>query len=108
MIHQIDKEIEQEKSIAEKAESFASIILSFTDGFSPAVGSIAGLIPFFFGDPSMTTYIISFILEIVVLFALGAYLAKISQDSILKYGLEMVLAGVITVLISILIGGGHG
>lgn len=99
--------MKEEKSLSEKAESFASYVLSLTDGLSPALGSLCGLLPFFFGDPTMGIFITSLVLEVIFLFGLGAYLAKISEDSIFKYGLEMVLAGVVTVAISMLLGGGH-
>lgn len=94
-----------EKSIKEKAESFASIVLALVDGVSPAFGSLIGLFIFFFVDPNLATFIVSFVLESIFLFALGAYLAKISQKSIVKYGLQMVMAGIFTALISFFIGG---
>jgi VIT1/CCC1 family predicted Fe2+/Mn2+ transporter len=35
-----------------------------------------------------------------MLFFLGFFLAKISKESILKYGMQMVLAGILTGLVS--------
>lgn len=94
-----------EKSVKEKAESFASIVLALVDGISPAFGSLIGLFIFFFFDPNLVTFIVSFLLESIFLFGLGAYLAKISNKNVYKYGLLMVMAGILTALISFFIGG---
>ncbi|MHA1340175.1 MAG: VIT1/CCC1 transporter family protein [Promethearchaeota archaeon] len=104
-LYNVSEEMEQEDSISEKAEKFASIVLSLTDGISPALGSIFGLLPFFFYVPHLATFILSFILEGAILFLLGVYLAKISEESKVKYGFEMLLAGIITIIVSTLIGG---
>ncbi|TFG20029.1 MAG: hypothetical protein EU530_04585 [Promethearchaeota archaeon] len=57
--------------------------------------------PFFFENPAISAddlwiYVSSFILIALLLFFLGAYLAKISKDSIWKYGIKMTLVGVLT------------
>ncbi|MHA1728650.1 MAG: VIT1/CCC1 transporter family protein, partial [Promethearchaeota archaeon] len=84
----------KDKTLAEKSKSFATIVLSLTDGLSPALGSIIGLIPFFFLELSMFTFIFSFVLEIIVLYGLGAYLAKISEEKAIIFGIQMILAGI--------------
>lgn len=91
----------KEPTIAEKAERYASWIASLINGVSPAVGGLAVVIPFFFDNPNIITddiwvYISSFILIVILLFFLGAYLAKISKDSIWKYGIKMIVVGVLT------------
>ncbi|MBN2155431.1 MAG: VIT1/CCC1 transporter family protein [Candidatus Lokiarchaeota archaeon] len=92
----------EEKSFTEKAESFSSTIAAVIDGFSPALGSVFGLIPFFFGL-TIPIFVISFIIEVIILFGLGAYLAKISGDKIWIYGLAMVATGILTSIIGYLI-----
>lgn len=116
-----DRKKKEEKSLSEKAESFSSIIASLIDGFSPALGSIFGFVPFFFilniefSVPIyMVVYSVSLFIEVAILFTLGAYLAKISEDKIWLYGLSMIATGILTSLISlgivkfasILFGGG--
>jgi predicted membrane protein (TIGR00267 family) len=95
------EDVKIEKSISEKAEIFAFVMLSLADGLSPVFGAIIGLIPFFFvTSPGYATYIFAFIIEIVILFGLGSFLASVSEKSRLKYGMQMILAGVITAIIS--------
>ncbi|MHA1109727.1 MAG: VIT1/CCC1 transporter family protein [Promethearchaeota archaeon] len=89
----------REKTLAEKAEKFASWIASLINGVSPAIGGLVVIVPFFFISPTVEDWIIytvSFVFIGLVLFTLGAYLAKISKDSILKYGIKMTLVGVLT------------
>jgi len=90
----------KEKTLAEKAERYASWIASLINGVSPAVGGFAVVIPFFFDQPTpgddWYVYISCFVLILLLLFGLGAYLAKISKDSIWKYGIKMALVGVLT------------
>lgn len=93
----------EDKSLSEKAESFSSTIAALIDGFSPALGSIFGFIPFFFGDPNPLIYGISLFIEVSILFTLGAYLAKISEDKIWIYGLSMVATGILTSLVGFVI-----
>ena len=105
------REKKEEKSLSEKAESFSSTIAAVIDGFSPALGSIFGFIPFFFAPvPTPLIYGISLFIEVAILFTLGAYLAKISEDKIWVYGLSMVATGILTSLIGFaivqLFGGG--
>ncbi len=94
------KEKKEEKSLSEKAESFSSVIAAIIDGFSPALGSIFGFVPFFFLEqPNPLIYGISLFIEVSILFSLGAYLAKISEDKIWLYGLSMVATGILTSLV---------
>jgi predicted membrane protein (TIGR00267 family) len=104
------REKKEEKSLSEKAESFSSIIAAIIDGFSPALGSIFGFVPFFFvinTEPVTSIYVviysISLFIEVSILFTLGTYLAKISEDKIWLYGLSMVATGVLTSFIGYLI-----
>ena len=93
------------RSLSEKAESFSSSIAAIIDGFSPALGSIFGFVPFFFVlkiEPStpiyMVVYGVSLFIEVSILFTLGSYLAKISEDKIWVYGLSMVTTGDINIV----------
>lgn len=100
----IQKRQKQEKTLAERAESYASWIASLINGVSPAAGGLIVTIPFFFSnDPDWVVYTISFVIIAIVLFALGGYLARISKDSVIKYGVKMTLVGIITAGFSFLL-----
>nr|WP_147662772.1 VIT1/CCC1 transporter family protein [Candidatus Prometheoarchaeum syntrophicum]QEE15876.1 VIT family protein [Candidatus Prometheoarchaeum syntrophicum] len=103
---QKEKKIVNEQTIYEEAQHFAGIVAALVDGFSPFAGVMIVVLPFIFsltGDTLAIQFIISFILTVVVLFSLGGYLAKLSKDSIIKYGLQMVFAAVMTSAITLLL-----
>jgi predicted membrane protein (TIGR00267 family) len=52
-------------------------------------------------DPG--SFIFSFVIMAAVLFLLGVYLARISEDRIWKYSILMVSAGIITATFSFLL-----
>ena len=51
----------------------------------------------------MVVYGVSLFIEVSILFTLGSYLAKISEDKIWVYGLSMVATGILTSLIGYVI-----
>lgn len=97
----------------EKSHRFATIFASLVDGVSPAIAAMTVISPFFianFGLISLDTAFFScIILTLIVLSVLGVYLARISDESMIKYGLQMLLIGIITAFLciatSILLGG---
>lgn len=95
----------ESKTIFEEAQDFAGKVAAFVDGFSPFAGVMIVVLPFIFGNQSQPAslfqYIVSFALSIVVLFLLGSYLAKISRESIIKFGLQMVLAAIFTGILTV-------
>ena len=100
-----DNKNEKEKPLLEKAESFATIIASLVDGGAPVLGSSIPLIPFFFGGIlSFTHFIFSYIILTFLLIYLGIFLGTISGGGRAKYAIHLVTAGVVTLLVSILLG----
>lgn len=94
----------KEKTIQEKAERFASIIVSLVNGGAPFLGGILPLIPFFLTEKSgIDTFISSFLIIFVCIVLLGSFIGFISQESILKNILQMLAAFGITMVISILL-----
>ncbi|NVM18019.1 MAG: VIT1/CCC1 transporter family protein [Candidatus Lokiarchaeota archaeon] len=92
------------KTIQEKAERFASIVVSLVNGCAPFLGGIIPLIPFFLTENSgFDTFIYSFLIIFVCIVLLGSFVGFISQESILKNILQMLAAFGITMLISILL-----
>ncbi len=94
----------KEKTIQEKAERFASIIVSLVNGGAPFLGGILPLVPFFLTEKSgIDTFIYSFLTIFVCIVLLGSFIGFISQESILKNILQMLAAFGITMVISILL-----
>jgi predicted membrane protein (TIGR00267 family) len=100
-----EKKNKIEKPLLEKAESFATIIASLVDGGAPVLGSSIPLIPFFFGGIlSFTHFMFSYIILAFLLIYLGIFLGGISGGGRAKYAIHLVTAGVVTLLVSILLG----
>ncbi|GAI66594.1 unnamed protein product, partial [marine sediment metagenome] len=92
------------KSIIEQSERFATIVASLVDGGAPVLGSILPLIPFFFGDTlSIFHFLVSYAVLVAILIYLGIFLGKISGGGHAKYAIHLVTAGVTTLLVSLLL-----
>ena len=99
------KKENNEKTILEKAENFATIVASLVDGGAPAVGSILPLIPFFFGTTlTISHFIFSYVILAGLLVYLGIFLGNISGGGKVRYALHLVAAGVVTLLVTLLLG----
>jgi predicted membrane protein (TIGR00267 family) len=96
-----------------KSHRFATIFAAIVDGASPALAAMLVISPFFlvnFGIISPESAFLGCIsLTLIVLSLLGVYLAKISEESMIKYGIQMLFVGLITAFLcvgtSILLGG---
>ncbi len=94
----------EEKSLIEQSERFATIVASLVDGGAPVLGSILPLLPFFFGtDLSLFHFIVSYAVLVGILVYLGIFLGKISDGGRLKYTLHLVTAGITTLIVSLLL-----
>jgi len=106
----VDDETSEEKknnnkTLLEKAENFATIVASLVDGGAPVLGSSLPLIPFFFGGTlTLTHFIFSYIILVALLVYLGIYLGNISGGGRARYAIHLVMAGVVTLLVTLLIG----
>lgn len=95
-------------SVITDASSFVSFYAAIVDGGSPILTALVSLLPFiltlygFFVIEN--AYVMSFILTLVTLFVLGMYLGKIAKENALLYGLQTLVAGIITVAIALLLG----
>ena len=90
------------KTLQEKAENFASIIVSIINGGSPFLGGLVPLIPFFLvSTANLSIFLISFLIILICIILLGVFLGVISKESILKNVIQMTFAFFITILISI-------
>ncbi|MCJ2513766.1 MAG: VIT1/CCC1 transporter family protein [Candidatus Thermoplasmatota archaeon] len=96
-----------------RSHRFASIFAAIVDGVSPALAAMLVVSPFIlvrFGIlNTITAFYSSIILTMLSLLLLGLYLAKISDESMIKYGIQMLLVGFITAFLcfmtSFLLGG---
>lgn len=88
-----------------EASRFASILTALVDGISPALAAMIILSPFMALRLDLLGVDLAFGMSLalagIILFLLGAYLAKISYERVFVYGALMVFVGVITVVLSI-------
>ena len=95
----------KERTLLERAENFATIVASLVDGGAPVLGSSLPLVPFFFGTVlTPIHFIISYIVLVGLLVYLGVFLGKISGGGGVRYAIHLVTAGVVTLIVSILLG----
>jgi predicted membrane protein (TIGR00267 family) len=103
-IRSSDPNKKKPKTIQEKAEQFASIIVAIINGSSPFFGGLVPVIPFFFvSTASVIVFINSFIIILFCIVLLGIFLGTIAKESILKNVIQMSLAFLITILISLIL-----
>lgn len=95
-------------SVINDASTFVSFYAALVDGGSPIVTALISLSPFFFVLGSLLTvqnaYLTSLIVTLITLFMLGIYLGKIAKENALLYGIQTLIAGVVTVAIALLLG----
>ena len=84
-----------------------TVIISMIDGLSPALGAVIPLIPFFLAQASVipvdASIAGSFIIVFIVLFGLGMFLGKTSEENVILYGGVTVAVGLVTSLIILLL-----
>jgi predicted membrane protein (TIGR00267 family) len=94
-----------------KASRYAAVVVSIVDGISPFLAALLVLIPFFFSSifPSIQhVYYTALGVALLTLFALGAFLGKISKENLIISGIKTVIAGVASIVISTLLNAqGH-
>jgi predicted membrane protein (TIGR00267 family) len=83
------------------------VTISLIDGISPALTAMFPLIPFFLAQASIipvsVSIVASFALVFIILFGLGIFLGKISEENAFLYGVATVAVGFITSLIILLV-----
>lgn len=89
-----------------KAARAAVLIVTATDGLSPFLAAFLVVIPFFFASllPSITyAFYLSLGMALLALFGLGVYLASVSQENRLVYGLKTAVSGLACMGLSLLV-----
>ena len=90
-----------------RASRTAVITVALVDGFSPFLAAFIVLIPFFFAGlfPSITlVYYTALGVALLTLFGLGLFLGRISRGNLLLFGFKTIIAGLLSILISYLLG----
>lgn len=99
--------IDQSETSIGRASRFAAIVVSFVDGVAPALSALIVMIPLFLrsviGNPVLS-YALAGGLALLSLFALGMFLGKVSEKSLIGYGLKTLLAGMAAIAINFLLG----
>jgi len=91
-----------------EAANFASFFVALVDGLAPAVGSLPMALPFLFAIlfPGFLEisflFIVAFVIGAVELFLLGYAIGKVSDRSPSRFGILMVLMGIVVGFIAIL------
>ena len=99
-----NKKRRKAKTLLEKAERFASIIVALVNGCAPLLGGIVPLIPFFFTlKATFSFFIFSFVIVFICIILLGIFVGFVSRESLRKNALQMLIAFGLTILVSILV-----
>jgi len=104
---------DMDNGLHEKSHKFATIFAAVVDGCSPAFAAMIVISPFFISNLKIIPIEIAFYatisITLLILMVLGIYLAKISDESMIKYGIQMLVVGIVTAILcvgtSILLGG---
>lgn len=94
-IERLERAMLSELKVRREISRLATLLLAVVNGISPLLAVILVISPFAFLAFEPALYF-SIVLCCALLFALGAYLAKISDRSMLLYGIQMLVAGMIT------------
>jgi predicted membrane protein (TIGR00267 family) len=96
----------QDTSLGEASRA-AVIIVAVVDGLSPFLAALFVLLPFFVPQLFPSTrwiYFTAIGMALLALFGLGAFLGRVSRRNVAIYGLRTVIAGGISIAISLLLG----
>jgi predicted membrane protein (TIGR00267 family) len=101
-----------DESMHKEAAKFATRVTALVDAISPALAAIIVISPFFFVCWGMLdmdlAFICSLLFTLIILSCLGIYLARVSEESMLRHGLKMLIVGLITALLCSLVAIGLG
>jgi predicted membrane protein (TIGR00267 family) len=90
-----------------QASRVAVVTVALIDGFAPFLAALIVLIPFFVAGlfPVITwVYYTSLGMALATLFSLGLFLGHISRGNLILYGVRTIVAGLLSILISFLLG----
>jgi len=91
-----------------RASRMAVVIVALVDGLAPFAAALIVLIPLFAAPligNILVSYALSLATALVTLFGLGMFLGHISRRNLIGYGLRTVVAGIVSIALSFLLGG---
>jgi predicted membrane protein (TIGR00267 family) len=89
-----------------RAGRIAVVAVALVDGLAPFLGALVVLAPFFlatFMADVMISYYVSLGIALAALFGLGAFLGKVSRGSVAAFGVKMITAGFVSIVLSYLL-----
>ncbi|MCS7139683.1 MAG: hypothetical protein N3F04_06975 [Candidatus Nezhaarchaeota archaeon] len=96
-------------SLIEKSSKLAIILVSVVDGISPLIACVILVLPFIVVPSYESNFEIiasaSLSIGMITLSALGLLLSRVARERSVKYPLYMILAGLVSAMIIILLGG---
>ncbi|MBS3787518.1 hypothetical protein KGY79_04890 [Candidatus Bipolaricaulota bacterium] len=99
---------ELEDSVHKKNVTQRSIAISIVNGASPFLCALLSTVPYFFPLFGIVTMEIAYYasagIALSLLGLLGAFLGKISRESLITFGLKMIGVGVLTAVLSLTLG----
>lgn len=99
-------------SLHKEAAKFATRVTALIDAVSPAMAALIVICPYFlvhFGMLDMgTAFIVSLALTMTILSLLGVYLAKVTDESMVRHGLKMLIVGIATAILCSIVSWGLG
>ncbi|MCI5867880.1 MAG: VIT1/CCC1 transporter family protein [Methanosphaera sp.] len=101
-------ERELDDTIIKEDATYRVNLSMVTHGSASFLGSFIPSIPFFIMGNIYDAVISTLIICFVLLSVLGAYLGHISKESMKKTAGQIVSIGIVIVILSFLMGGGHG
>ena len=102
------KERKLDDTVIHEQAKYRVFMSMLTHGSASFLGSFIPSIPFFIFSDIYTAIIATLIVCFVMLTVLGCYLGKIAKESMSKTAIEIIGVGILIVIISYLMGGGHG
>lgn len=102
------KERKLDDTVIHEQAKYRVFMSMLTHGSASFLGSFIPSIPFFIFGDIYTAITATLIVCFVMLTVLGCYLGKIAKESMSKTALQIIGVGVLIVVISYLMGGGHG
>ncbi|NIO70336.1 MAG: hypothetical protein GTN71_15250 [Anaerolineae bacterium] len=94
-----------------RASRVAGVIVAVVDGLAPFLSALVALLPFFFSASLggiYLSYYLSLGIALLSLFGLGAFLGMVSRENIVLWGLRMIGAGLLSIVLGYLLGGLEG
>ncbi len=92
--------------IVERAHNFAILVSSLVHAISPVVASLIPLI-FYVFLPVNEAFPFAIAFGLIQLFAVGAFMGKVSKSGILKSGVRLMLAGLVTLVVVLVLSPSH-